>query len=155
MADVIKINFAALNGGNDEKDEWSYSKCTPDEDGDWFIGDDDAIYYNKPGRNGPTTQKVTGQPIYIQDRAIDMDSGMESITVVWKNGAETEKCTLPRRNIFTGGGVMELANRGYAVHSGNSQRIVLYLAHLLEYHKKNIPIRHVVSTINITSLTIQ
>jgi len=147
MADVIKINFEALNGGTDEKEEWSYSKCTPDENGDWFIGEDDAIYYNKPGRNGATTtEKVTGQPLYIQDRAIDIDSGMENITVVWEDGAKIRECTLPRRNMSTGGGVMELANRGYAVHSGNSQRIVYYLAHLLDYQKKNIPIRHIVSS---------
>lgn len=124
---------------------WHYLDCTPDPNGRWVLAGD-GIYETMTTRNGTRLEKVTGQPIYIKDRAIDIDTGLESLTVVWEDGLRLREYTAPRRSMSGSGGVMDLADHGYAVHQGNVRRIVAYLAHLLDYHKDNIPIRYVASS---------
>jgi len=141
MSNVINLNFNVP----EESEGWSYYQCTPDEQGDWFIADD-GIYHSRDTRDGVVQNRVSGQPIYIKDRAIDLDSGMESITVVWEDGSKIREYTLRRKDVSTSGGVMSLADRGYAVNAGNARHIVNYLAHLLDFQKDNIPIRHIVSS---------
>lgn len=124
---------------------WNFEDCEPDPDGPWVL-EKDGIGLMKATKSGDTFEKITRQPIYIKDRAIDIDTGLESITVVWMDGSKVCECTASRGAMSSCGGVMGLANRGYAVNAGNARHIVGYLAHILDWQQNNIPIRHIVSS---------
>lgn len=128
-----------------QNETWSYEKCLPDPTANWMLLDD-GVYLgiNKKGVVVPT--KIMGQQLFIGERAKDIDTGDESICLVWHDRGQICTATVLRQDISSGGSILKLANRGLMVHSGNAGKIVAYLDHLLDFNQDSIPVSYVVSS---------
>lgn len=128
-----------------QNETWSYEKCLPDPTANWMLLDD-GVYLgiNKKGVVVPT--KIMGQQLFIGERAKDIDTGDESICLIWHDRGQTCTATVLRQDISSGGSILKLANRGLIVHSGNAGKIVAYLDHLLDFNQDSIPVSYVASS---------
>lgn len=126
------------------KQPWSYLECTPDEAGPWMILAD-GVYFDKPSKDGVVPTKFLGQQLYISERVRDIDTGLESVCLVWHENSIRQSTVVARRTIATSA-ILELANNGLMVNSHNSSLVVQYLAHLLDFHQDRIPMSYVASS---------
>jgi len=128
-----------------EQADWDYWKCTPDPNGPWILTDT-GVLRTRITPQGPVVERVIGQPVYIEQRARDLDTNLENVSLVWAENGILYRTAVQRRTVSDSRAILELSNEGMMVNSGNARLVVEFIGHLLDYQQENIPINHVVST---------
>lgn len=98
-----------------------------------------------PTKEGENCILILPHGLYIEERVSDLDTGVESVTLVWPRDHRERRRTVEKKVIASSRDIVALANDGILVNSTNSREIVRYL-HDIQAEHSQIPVVHSVST---------
>jgi hypothetical protein len=78
-------------------------------------------------------------PLFITQRAIDVDSGLQEVEITFRQEGKWEKIGAPKRVISDMKKIIELADRGLPVNSRNAGGVIEYLSAFEAFNMHAIP----------------
>lgn len=78
-------------------------------------------------------------PLFITQRAIDVDSGLQEVEVTFRQEGKWKKVGTPKRVISDAKKIVELSDKGLPVNSCNSGKLVEYLSAFESFNIHMIP----------------
>ena len=111
-----------------------------------FVATDLGIFISRQRGKETVTDEILPHSLYIGGRTEDLDTGVESVTLIWRRDNQWKRKTVPQRIVASTREIVTLADASLLVNSGNAKDLVSYVAHLQALHKVTIPLSRAVST---------
>lgn len=100
----------------------------------------DATDYGIFRFKGNSKEYACQHPIYAKARLKNIDSGLESLLLKFKNGFKWEEVVVPRSTALSNHKVIDIGDYGVSVGSNNAKLFTEYLQELLDLNVQSIPI---------------
>lgn len=142
----IKSNPPALPPAPQTAGTWDFTGCLPDPAGEWLVAEGRISRIRVDAKGNVSIEQVLAHSLYIAERAHDIDTQTESLTLVWNRDGDWKRATVSQSVVADSRSILQLAERGCLIHSLNARDVVAYIAHLLDFHQANIPLTYLVST---------
>jgi len=88
---------------------------------------------------------IAAAPIYITGRLLDVDTGEESLRLVWLRGGARQLLVVSRGKLMDARGIVELASVGFPVNSATAQEVVKYITAFEARNIERLPVEKVSS----------